>query len=150
MTYSEKLRDPRWQKKRLEILSRDKFTCQICEDNETTLHVHHRVYIKGKEPWGYPDWCLVTLCSNCHNDETEMGKGVYSGLEYALAENGFFNSDVCDLSIAFHENKIPISPVMITDFMHYLLSDGEFREKCFGLYHELKRSRNAKIKKSNG
>jgi hypothetical protein len=26
--YSKKLKHPRWQKKRLEILDRDKFTCQ--------------------------------------------------------------------------------------------------------------------------
>lgn len=33
MTYSQKLRDPRWQKKRLEILERDSFTCQHCHDH---------------------------------------------------------------------------------------------------------------------
>ena len=32
MGYSEKLKDPRWQKKRLEILERDNFRCQYCGD----------------------------------------------------------------------------------------------------------------------
>ena len=64
MTYSERLKDPRWQKKRLKILDRDKWTCQKCGDKETTLHVHHLKY--NKNPWdgNYKD--LVTLCKDCH------------------------------------------------------------------------------------
>ena len=37
--YSQKLKDPRWQKKRLQILERDEWNCQICHDNESTLVV---------------------------------------------------------------------------------------------------------------
>lgn len=66
MTYSEKLKDPRWQKKRLEILERDKFTCQLCGDDETTLHVHHKKYFKNKEPWDINNKYLITLCKYCH------------------------------------------------------------------------------------
>lgn len=42
--YSEKLKDPRWQKKRLEILNRDEFACRFCGDNKSTLNVHHISY----------------------------------------------------------------------------------------------------------
>jgi hypothetical protein len=65
-TYSEKLKDPRWQRKRLEILKRDEFTCLSCCDNEKTLHVHHSFYKKGADPWDYEDRHLVTLCEECH------------------------------------------------------------------------------------
>ncbi len=65
-TYAEKLRDPRWQKKRLEIMSRDSFTCGLCESKSDTLNVHHRFYLKGVEPWDHPDSCLETLCKECH------------------------------------------------------------------------------------
>ncbi len=41
MKYSEKLKDPRWQKKRLEIFQRDEFHCQQCGDGENTLCVHY-------------------------------------------------------------------------------------------------------------
>lgn len=70
--YSKKLLDPRWQRKRLEILQRDNFTCTImgCMDNKSTLHVHHLDYIPGKEPWDYPDNYLTTLCVSCHDDIT--------------------------------------------------------------------------------
>lgn len=64
MKYSEKLKDPRWQKKRLEILQRDNFTCQLCEDKTTTLHIHHKKYTG--EPWEAPEEDLVTLCEHCH------------------------------------------------------------------------------------
>ncbi len=66
MSYSEKLKDPRWQRKRLEILNRDGFSCILCEDKASTLHVHHLSYVKGKEPWEYQDENFITLCEHCH------------------------------------------------------------------------------------
>lgn len=65
-TYAEKLRDPRWQKLRLEIMQRDSFKCRQCGDKDKTLNVHHRFYIKGASPWEYEDGSLVTLCEDCH------------------------------------------------------------------------------------
>lgn len=66
LSYSEKLQDPRWQKCRLSILSRDSFTCQLCKDDQSTLHVHHKSYEKGKSPWEYADENFVTYCKMCH------------------------------------------------------------------------------------
>lgn len=66
MTYSEKLKDPRWQKRRLAILDRDNFSCCACSDSKTTLHVHHKEYIRGNEPWEYEDSNFQTLCKVCH------------------------------------------------------------------------------------
>lgn len=63
-SYSEKLKDPRWQKKRLEILNRDNFTCLLCSDTETELHINHLQY--SGEPWDAPNDCLETLCKDCH------------------------------------------------------------------------------------
>lgn len=53
LTYSDKLKSPKWQKKRLEIMKRDKFACKLCGDTETQLHVHHKEYINGNDPWDY-------------------------------------------------------------------------------------------------
>jgi hypothetical protein len=66
MTYSEKLRDPRWQKKRLEILQRDDFTCQLCKDTKAELQIHHKEYITGREPWEYENENFITYCKHCH------------------------------------------------------------------------------------
>lgn len=93
-TYSEKLRDPRWQKKRLEILSRDDFTCQFCQDKETTLNVHHVLYKYGKEPWDYENLYLITLCEKCHAEETESRKEQNQLLIEAFSLAGASYTDV--------------------------------------------------------
>lgn len=74
MTYSEKLKDPRWQKKQLEILERDNWMCQDCFNSKKTLHVHHLKYEKGKNPWEYDNKDLITICENCHKDRIEFEK----------------------------------------------------------------------------
>lgn len=65
-TYAEKLQAPEWQKRRLEIMQRDGFACQNCGNTKQTLHVHHRLYIRGANPWNYVDGALATLCEDCH------------------------------------------------------------------------------------
>lgn len=73
--YAEKLKDPRWQKKRLEIFERDGWTCKYCGSKEKTLCVHHLFYFKGKNPWEIENGFLLTLCQDCHcpKDECELG-----------------------------------------------------------------------------
>lgn len=94
MNYSEKLTDVRWQKKRLYILSRDLFECQICHGQDhKTLHVHHRHYIPGREPWDYPDELLITLCKDCHKKEEDAATNateVFNSLHYW----GYFNVEI--------------------------------------------------------
>jgi 5-methylcytosine-specific restriction endonuclease McrA len=86
MTYADKLKDPRWQRRRLEIMQRDNFTCQNCGDNKTTLHVHHKIYVRNADPWIYGDVALVTLCEPCHKikhmtvEELECEKSRILGL----------------------------------------------------------------------
>jgi len=64
MTYAEKLKDPRWQKKRLQILERDNWTCQLCGDTTTTFNIHHKKY--SGDPWQANDEDLITYCEHCH------------------------------------------------------------------------------------
>lgn len=71
-SYWEKLKDPKWQKKRLEILNRDNWTCEICEATDETLHVHHGYYESGLDPWEYDDGTLHTLCESCHEQTEEL------------------------------------------------------------------------------
>ena len=63
-SYSEKLKDPRWQKKRLEIFQRDNFTCQKCGSTDNTLVVHHFEY--SGNPWEAENEKLITVCEICH------------------------------------------------------------------------------------
>ena len=65
-SYSDLLKNPLWQRKRLTILNTHDFTCQKCGSTTKTLHFHHCYYEKGKKPWVYPDSALKCLCEDCH------------------------------------------------------------------------------------
>lgn len=89
-TYSDKLKSPKWQKRRLEILARDNFTCQLCSDTETELHIHHHYYTDGAMPWDYPDDALITYCSECHYVVEQIKK---DGLQPLIAAKGVSLTD---------------------------------------------------------
>jgi len=64
MDYTEQLKDIRWKRKRIEILKRDKFTCQICGYMGERVNVHHLKY--SGMAWDALDEDLITLCKGCH------------------------------------------------------------------------------------
>ena len=49
-SWFEMLRDPRWQKKRLEVMQLAVFNCEDCGASDKTLNVHHSYYEKGRPP----------------------------------------------------------------------------------------------------
>lgn len=69
MTYSERLKNPKWQRKRLEIMERDGFACVKCGNKKETLNVHHVRYKRNTDPWDYSNINLITLCVSCHGVE---------------------------------------------------------------------------------
>jgi 5-methylcytosine-specific restriction endonuclease McrA len=85
MTYSEKLRDPRWQRKRLEILQRDNWACLSCGTKTKSLQVHHVAYRKI-EPWDYPDDLYQTLCEDCHKLRGQITDKIVDDLRVDLKE----------------------------------------------------------------
>lgn len=68
MNYAQQMKHPLWQKKRLEVLEANEYTCQNCDDKETTLHVHHPFYKRGAMIWDYAKEELECLCEKCHKD----------------------------------------------------------------------------------
>jgi len=81
-SYSEMLRDPRWQKKRLEVFEDAGWACAECGKMTEELHVHHLLYRRGAKPWEYEPGELSALCSKCH-EETESAKQAF---EITVAE----------------------------------------------------------------
>lgn len=71
-SYFELLRDPRWQKARLDTMQRAGFACERCGDKETTLNVHHKNYKRDHAPWEYELSNLVCLCRSCHEEIHEQ------------------------------------------------------------------------------
>lgn len=64
--YAQKLQDPRWQRKRLEVMQAADWKCVICGDKDEELNVHHPAYSANCEPWDYPRAQLECLCKTCH------------------------------------------------------------------------------------
>ena len=107
-SYYEKLKDPRWQRKRLEILKRDNFQCQSCHTDKVTLHIHHIQYLPVKNPWDYPDNYLATLCKDCHSEEEVYSTALKDRI-VELFNLGIDNSDTSILLstlVFIRKNKI--------------------------------------------
>ena len=104
-TYSEKLKDPRWQKKRLKVLERDDWTCQCCSETKETLHVHHKKYAKSGNPWDSPMKDLKTLCEGCHDDarkRTKVIKDIVEHINAFTTHDVLLVANICTL-LAFHK-----------------------------------------------
>ena len=120
-SYVEMLRSPLWQKKRLEIMQRDDFTCQHCGCKERELQVHHRVYHKGAKPWEYDDSELITLCDRCHEAETDAKATHYETFK-----------EICDLA-----RKIGLSEQFIDSVLSHMLNAIAFisnKSDEYGIY----------------
>lgn len=90
MTYQEKLKDPRWQKKRLKILERDGWACQCCGSKKKTLTVHHVVY-EG-DPWEAREDDLQALCEDCHS---ALGPHPKGGVKWIDGVFRYIHCPVC-------------------------------------------------------
>ena len=126
--YLEKFKDPRWQKTRLKILTRDGWACQICEDGDSTLHVHHRYYLPNKEPWEYPEDAFITLCETCHENETENRHTEENALLFAL-KGKFLSPDVHDIAMAFREMLLLHASEVVATVIKWALTTPEIQQE---------------------
>lgn len=94
--YAAKFKDPKWQKLRLEVMQRDDFACCRCGDAESHLNVHHCYYEWDNDPWEYPHSSLVTLCENCHQEETEATPAAKAALWQVFASQGVLCDEIGD------------------------------------------------------
>lgn len=133
--YAEKLKDPRWQKKRLQILERDAWTCQKCFDSESTLVVHHRRYLPDREPWDYPEHLLVTLCEECHNFEREIRSEYESDLLEILREK-FLTEDIHSLANGFYRMDLLHSHEVVASVYEWAFSSPEIQRELISRYFE--------------
>lgn len=134
-SYRDKLLDPRWQRKRLEIFQRDDFTCRHCGDNSKTLHVHHHYYAPNAEPWEYHESALVTLCCDCH-EEQEAHKSDSAMLSIHLNCAGFMNTDLAAFGCAVRGLAKYIQTERIHLLILHLDRSEQFRNSVLDLYNQ--------------
>jgi hypothetical protein len=102
MTYAEKLKSPKWQKKRLEILNRDNWECKLCNDKETTLNIHHLKYTK--EPWDAPKSDLITLCEHCHTLISKSDINIDGVLKIEKFKKVYYTNDIVGFVVLFNDS----------------------------------------------
>ena len=83
-------------------MQRDGFKCIECKSVGITLHVHHKTYIWGNDPWDYPNENFITLCESCHENE-ESAKIDFNDLVHDLLLMG---NSYRDLHIALWQQFI--------------------------------------------
>src|SRR5699024_10572844 len=118
--------------KRLNVLARDNFQCQDCQSTTETLHVHHKQYEYGKDPWDYDDSYLITLCEYCHQSEEHAKQSLKDVTHDLLIEGHTYRQLVPLLS-----SLISASPLSQEDRIHALIHcavDQEFLKVAFESY----------------
>lgn len=121
-TYSEKLKDPRWQRLRLEVMQRDEFKCRWCLDGSKTLNVHHLEY--NGDPWDTPIEHLITICEECHKDDHEFRKTVEADFLRLLRLKGYSYDHIISMIYAVKEAKSD-SPWLISEVIAHTLTNQE-------------------------
>lgn len=125
--YTEKLKDPRWQKMRLQVLERDGWCCQLCFNGEDTLHVHHFYYERGREPWDYPIEAFTTLCESCHEDEGQGRHLAEQSLLLTLKKKGFMSWDLERMAEGFKSLPDGMVFMPVPDIVAFSLANHEMR-----------------------
>lgn len=121
--YAKKLLDPRWQRLRLEVLNRDKFTCQCCGATDKTLHAHHLFYWPNPEgPWEYDPSSILTVCEDCHEIEHQWIRHRDAVVLASITSAGFRNNFEmeCFSDIMTTLARAVTDPEAESDFLHMI------------------------------
>ena len=118
--------NPKWKKRRLDILKRDKYTCRSCGASSCALHVHHRWYLSGRKAWEYPDVALVSMCPGCHHEygPSTLEKESFEATIEFLTQCGF---NMARFGVASYYADIPMDVAMkiFVDAFNYRIIDRE-------------------------
>ena len=124
VSYREKLKNPKWQKKRLEIFERDSYCCNSCYDDKAELHVHHLKY-NDCDPWDIDNDYLITLCHKCHAFETDNYKMYCDRLMDTLKQNHLLSWHIFMLDKAFSSKNHHLSDRTELMSLWYAMTDSD-------------------------
>lgn len=85
-SYSDALQDPRWQKRRLEILSAADWACEDCGRKDRAFDIHHNFYIRAfrNQPWRYENDLVMALCKPCHKFRQDFEEALFIAIARRL------------------------------------------------------------------
>jgi len=130
-TYAEKLRDPRWQKKRLVILQRDRFSCRCCGDTKTTLNIHHLSYCG--DPWDSKDADLLTVCEHCHWVITNFQYDISDSFGYAFSIATKFEREDGSFILIFQgPDEISIIKISVGNYEPIIVLEDDSMHRTMG------------------
>ena len=116
--------------------------------------MHHRWYEKNKDPWEYPDECLVTLCEECHEEETQSTPLVCDSLALAVKQH-FLSSDITNIAIGFYYMPLIHTPEVQASALSWFLQSDKRMRMLVEMYfqdltarHEAQTQDNADAKKA--
>jgi hypothetical protein len=120
-----KYKNPRWQKKRLEVMNASGYECESCGDKDSTLNVHHKYYVNGRDPWEYDLNELECLCASCHAQAHEAERNLKVAInQWKLCGffdpsvlSGFISGLMCINKCANYDMYKPTSFEWFTGFM---------------------------------
>lgn len=143
--YAKQWLDPRWQKRRLEIMQRDEFSCTECGAEDKTLNVHHVYYTRGADVWNYPDHALLTLCNDCHEAEHAMAESSERAFIDAFKQVGFMSSSLGSMAFTIDQLQANVGQEKtkkMLEMMDFILFRPVCDDAAFGeieaLYKKLK------------
>lgn len=137
--YKAQYLDPRWQKKRLEIMQRDEFMCQYCGDKDSTLHVHHRIYKQDRKLWEYSGNELITLCDACHTIEHQNFNKYSEFID--LIKTKFWSWDIENLYCAFLNSNFRYPSEVVSDIIKFAFESEEICELLENKFFESLRNK---------
>jgi hypothetical protein len=134
--YAEKLRDPRWIEKRNHIRRRASNACEEC-GKAGYVEIHHCCYVRGWQPWEYPDYLLKCVCRSCHEQRAviEMRMtGLLSSLTMEQME--ILRDSLANHAFYWYEKDA------VLDFIAHIQGS---EEKMDEAYLKLRRARRADV-----
>lgn len=109
----------------------------MCGDAQSTLHVHHKQYIKGREPWEYEAEQLSTVCEECHSEGHDREDVLHLVTSYLPLDGPHSRAAIasliagyCNLSVTLPEDDFGYESAMIgilADRLFYFRSEKELR-----------------------
>ncbi len=114
-------------------MQRDEFTCKMCNDNSTTLHIHHKYYQYGNDPWDYDDSCFITLCADCHELEEMQIKEYSKLLIDTLKKSEFMADDWRRIANGINKANLKYPPEISANLIELLLQDVRLQELIFNI-----------------